>query len=1257
MSLYDLSTLGGRGLWPRAQPPAFARYGVALFLVGLSALVGLWYRTATYHSPYLFFYAAILISLLYGGFGAGLASTFLSALLVNYLFQPPYGQFSYDLSSLVRGTYFCISFGLICWLVDTRRKAVEGQIYTQRQLLDIAAAPVIMCDEDDRITYWNKAAEAVYGWKEEEAIGQCITELLHTVLPDPIQNIKSQLTSVGQWSGELRRTKKDGSAAFVASSWTLRRSGRHGIIRLESDHDLTEQRKAEEQLHVSEHQFRTMANAMPQLAWMANPDGWIFWYNQKWYEYTGTTPQQMEGWGWQSVHDPAELPKVMERWKATIATNEPFEMVFPLRSMHGEYRAFLTRVSPIKDASGKVLRWLGTNTDVDEQKRTEEALIDSQKRLAGIVGSAMDAIITLDEQQRIVLFNAAAERMFRCKEAEALGEPIERFIPERFRAAHAAQIRDFGETNVTNRTLGSLGGLWALRADGEEFQIEASISSVERGGKKLFTVILRDITERKQIEDNLRISEDRYRDLVENSQDFLCTHDLDGNLLSANQVPARVLGYEVAELLNTPMRDIIAPEFREQFDQYLVRLKNHGADKGLMTVLTRSGERRIWEYYNTLRTEGVPAPTVRGMAHDVTERKRAETALKEREEQLRLFVEYAPAALAMFDREMRYLSVSRRWRADYGLGDRDLHGVSHYEVFPELPERWKAAHRRGLAGEVLREDDDRFERADGSVQSVAWEVRPWHDPRGGVGGVVIVTEDITQRKQAQENLRISEERLRLAVRVAAMGIWELRFPTRTLIWAPEVRDIFGVPADAPQPSFEDAARFTHPEDRSRVEEQMVLLLAGKPIQIDHRINRPDGGVRWIEVTGKAEFDEAGQPVRCLGVIRDVTERHQLEGQFLQSQKMDAVGRLSGGVAHDFNNVLMIITGYADLLKDRVGSDERLRPMIEAILKAANRAASLTHQLLAFSRKQILSPKILDLNSVLADLDKMLPRLIGDDIDLEMVPGNGLGRVMADASQIQQVVMNLVVNARDAMPDGGRLTIETANAEWDEKSGQEYGMEAKAGSFVLLSVADNGMGMDRETRAHLFEPFFTTKSVDKGTGLGLSIVYGVVKQSGGFIRVDSQPGQGTTFKIYLPRIEAKETVTSATNAPPQGRRGSETILLVEDEQGVREAISHFLRGQGYTVLEALNPRVATEIAREQGKQIHLLLTDITMPGMNGQELAKQLKSNRPEMRVLYISGYTDRAIAGGTKIDANSDFLQKPFGFDVLGRMLRDILER
>ena len=338
------------------------------------------------------------------------------------------------------------------------------------------------------------------------------------------------------------------------------------------------------------------------------------------------------------------------------------------------------------------------------------------------------------------------------------------------------------------------------------------------------------------------------------------------------------------------------------------------------------------------------------------------------------------------------------------------------------------------------------------------------------------------------------------------------------------------------------------------------------------------------------------------------ELTSLAAQLRQAQKMEAIGRLAGGVAHDFNNTLMVITGYGELLRDHLAGDDRLRGMTNEILKAANRAASLTQQLLAFSRKQVLLPTVLDLNGVLADLGKMLPRLIGEDIDLKIIPADRLGRVKADASQVQQIIMNLAVNARDAMPNGGKLTIETAHAEVDEEYARIHGVAMEPGAYVVLSVSDNGIGMDRETQSHIFEPFFTTKDVDKGTGLGLSIVYGVVKQSGGFIWVYSEPGEGTTFKIYLPRVEEKARSSAATIVRQRNLFGSETILLVEDEQSIREAIRDFLWARGYTVLEAKNPTAAIEIAEEQANTIHLLLTDMIMPG-NERRGAGEAGKNR------------------------------------------------
>jgi PAS domain S-box-containing protein len=389
---------------------------------------------------------------------------------------------------------------------------------------------------------------------------------------------------------------------------------------------------------------------------------------------------------------------------------------------------------------------------------------------------------------------------------------------------------------------------------------------------------------------------------------------------------------------------------------------------------------------------------------------------------------------------------------------------------------------------------------------------------------------------------------------------------------------------------------------------------------------------------------------------DVSEHRTLEQQFRQSQKMEAVGRLAGGIAHDFNNLLMVISGYAEFLLDRIGSEPAVRGPVQEIANAANRATGLTRQLLAFSRKQMLAPKVLDLNAVVTENLKLLTRLIGEDIDLVMIPGTELGAVRADPSQIEQVIMNLAVNARDAMPQGGKLTLETANVSLDESYARLHA-PAEPGEYVMLAISDTGVGMDGETQSHIFEPFFTTKGV-KGTGLGLSTVYGIVKQSGGYIWVYSEPRQGTSFKVYLPRVTVagefvapQPSVTIAEVSP-----GHETILLVEDETNVRQLTRHYLQGQGYTVLEAADPAAAIQISNSHAGPIHLLFTDVVMPGMNGRQLAHAISSARAETRVLYMSGYTENVIGHNGTLDVNVNLLQKPFMLPALQAKVREVLD-
>ena len=423
------------------------------------------------------------------------------------------------------------------------------------------------------------------------------------------------------------------------------------------------------------------------------------------------------------------------------------------------------------------------------------------------------------------------------------------------------------------------------------------------------------------------------------------------------------------------------------------------------------------------------------------------------------------------------------------------------------------------------------------------------------------------------------------------------------------------------------------------------------------VNRKKSGeIFYVEKTITPLRDAEGRITHFISNDRDISGRRTLEMQLQQAQKMDAIGRLAGGVAHDFNNLLMVISANAELTLEALSEEDPRRPRIDEVLAAARRAAELTRQLLAFGRKQMQALQVLDLNQVLEEISRMLPRLIGEDIQLHVAPGKELGRIKADPVQIEQVVMNLAANARDAMPNGGRLIMETMNVRLDQSYSRRHSM-VPAGDYVLLAVTDSGEGIAPEHMAHIFEPFYTTKDEGKGTGLGLATVYGIIKQSGGFVWVYSEPGLGTTFKIYLPRAQRaggkKRALTPLAEKCPQG---NETLLLVEDEEAVRRTAHEFLTQNGYAVLEAQNGEEAIVVAQQHPGDIHLMITDVVMPRMGGAKLAEQLASVRPGMKVLFVSGYAENTVARQGPIDVAHNFLQKPFGLKQLARKVREVLE-
>ena len=513
------------------------------------------------------------------------------------------------------------------------------------------------------------------------------------------------------------------------------------------------------------------------------------------------------------------------------------------------------------------------------------------------------------------------------------------------------------------------------------------------------------------------------------------------------------------------------------------------------------------------------------------------------------------------------------------------------------------------------------------------------------------------RKRAEATLRVTQERLRQVTASSTAVLYATAVTGETFrpTWVTEnITRIMGYdPAEALGPTW--WTDHLHSEDRDPVLAAVPSILSRDHLAFEYRFRHKDGSYHWIHDEARLTRDSAGRPVEVFGSWVDITERKALEMQLLQAQKMEAVGLLAGGVAHDFNNVLTAIGGYAELVREDLPGEDARRHDVEEILRATERAATLTRQLLAFSRRQVLAPRVLDLNGVVAGVDNMLRRLIGADVELRTALAPELGAVRADPGQLEQVIMNLVVNARDAMPRGGKLTLETANAELDESYALEH-PAVVAGPYVMLAVSDSGVGMDAATQARVFEPFFTTKEKGKGTGLGLATVYGIVKQSGGNIWLYSEPGRGTTFKIYLPRVDQPPEQPAAAPAPRAAPRGSETVLLVEDDEAVRALARKMLAAHGYTVLAAASGAEALKLAADHTGPIHLLVTDVVLPGMSGRELATRFQSVRPGLKVLYTSGYTDDAVVHHGVLDPGIAFLQKPFTSGTLARKVRETLD-
>lgn len=645
------------------------------------------------------------------------------------------------------------------------------------------------------------------------------------------------------------------------------------------------------------------------------------------------------------------------------------------------------------------------------------------------------------------------------------------------------------------------------------------------------------------------------------------------------------------------------------------------------------------------------------LEYELLERQLAEKKVREERDRAKLYLDTAEVILLGLNPSGTISLINRKGCELLGYSESEL--LDHDWIDTCLPERIRAETRerlqrlgpedfRTVAGPVMTKS--------GEERSIQWHKTLLRDELGNATGLLMSGEDVTTRDVAIEALRTAEERLRFVLQSAHVGVWDLNFKTGVVEWSDVLERQHGLEPGTFGGTFSAFVDCIHPDDRAAAVKRMLSHHSGGDFSMSHRTLWPDGTVRWLNGVGRIHLDERGQPSRGVGITIDVTEQRSAEEKTQQGQRMEAIGRLASGVAHDFNNLLTVILGFTELMAADSTLESQHGDDLKEIIKAAQRAAGLTNQLLAFSRQQVLHATALDLNGLIREMTGMLGRLIGEDIDVSLVLSPDLHLAQADRGQIEQVVMNLVVNARDSMPDGGKLTLVTTNVELENSSFHDQPM--KEGHYVMIAVTDTGAGMSRETQRRLFEPFYTTKETGKGTGLGLSTTYGIVKQSKGYVWVYSELGRGSTFKVYLPRSD--ESVASTTVSDSNGTPDPEvieTLLLVEDEEGVREFSRRILDNAGYRVLESTNGDEAEQLFIQHGDSIDLLVTDVVMPGCGGPELLERLRVRSPDLKVLYMSGYTDQSAVARAGIDEDVRFVQKPFRAAELLRHVREALHQ
>jgi PAS domain S-box-containing protein len=1123
----------------------------------------------------------------------------------------------------------------------------------------IAATAAVLTDDHGTVTSWSSAAEALTGHSAAEMVGL------------PAWVICSRMAPPGRDPDAIRRRVKALIESILASGH-LPRMRRHPTFRL---------RRADGSIRTIEHDLAMVpsGSGFGLAAFVTEVGGG---------EGAGDTGAAQNLYGLlfehmstavviaEVVYDDSRSPidyriidanpaferligrkadKVIGRRAFELRPNLPRELVDRIaevvttgRSIELERgdseadRAVRVRLSRVGET------WLvAMIEDVTEARRAEAAIRERTAFAETIIASAGEGLIVYDRDLRYVVWNPVMEKMTGIPTAQVIGRGAFEVFPE----VMAAGIGDDLKAALAGQSPAPREFEYVIPATGRRgWVVQTNSPHLDARGNVVGVVSsVLDVTAEHNIDAALRESEEQLRIIFDSVGDAVAIHRPGKTFIEANQVLCQRLGYSREELLTMTVADINAPELRDQVGEKTSRILDDGAAVFEVVHVARDG-RRIPVEVAARHIQFRGQDAILSVHRDISERKRAEDATREQARFLQQLVDAIPIPILAKGRDGRVTLVNKAFSETSGMPPKAILGKRSVDVEDFRPDLQVSMDEFVISTGQIQIYEGRMPMPDGSEAHVILTKAPLRDEYGTVTGVVSAALDMTDRFRAEEALRQSEERFRTLFEHASDAIYMADADGNFFEANRMAAESLGYSRD--ELLRMSVADVSPEEARSRIPDVLARLKERGSLAYETRHLRRDGTIIPIELS--AALIDLGGRQAILGIARDISQRKlaeadraSLEDQLRQAQKMEGIGQLAGGIAHDFNNLLTAIRGYASLALGSVGPEDEVRSDLEQIEQAADRAAGLTRQLLAFARRTVLQPELIDLGGIVHGLEPMLTRLLGEDVVLVTATPPSRGLVLADPSQMGAVIVNLALNARDAMPDGGTLTIETADVELDHEFVRQV-PSATAGPNAMLSVTDTGTGMDDVTMAHLFEPFYTTKGPGKGTGLGLATVYGIVRQSGGAVRATSELGHGSTFTVYLPRVgQVPAPDYVAPPIAPAAIRGSRTatILVVEDDPGVRGFVTRVLEHAGYRVLSASGGKEAFELA--SGQKLELLLTDVVMPTMSGREVAALLGETHPGIRVLYVSGHAEHAIVRHGVLEPDINFLAKPFTAEAL----------